>query len=66
MNIGDPKDKKVNIGPLASIKQYNRVQEYIQAGIDEGAELVTGGLGHPAGLEKGNFVKTNSICKCHQ
>jgi len=42
---------------LASVKQYNRVQEYIQAGIDEGAELVTGGLGHPAGLEKGNFVK---------
>jgi len=57
MNVGDPKDKKVNIGPLASVKQYNRVQEYIQAGIDEGAELVTGGLGHPAGLEKGNFVK---------
>ncbi|HKC35583.1 MAG TPA: aldehyde dehydrogenase family protein [Chitinophagaceae bacterium] len=57
MNVGDPKDKKVNIGPLASVKQYNRVQEYIRAGIDEGAELVTGGLGHPAGLEKGNFVK---------
>jgi len=34
-----------------------RVQEYIKSGIEEGAELVIGGEGHPQGLEGGNFVK---------
>jgi len=57
MKVGDPKDKEVVLGPLASIKQYNRVQEYIRSGIAEGAELVVGGEGHPEGLENGNFIK---------
>ena len=47
----------MTLGPLASIKQYKRVQEYIKSGIEEGAELVIGGEGHPSGLEDGNFVK---------
>ncbi len=47
----------VTIGPLASRKQYGRVQEYIRSGIQEGAELVIGGEGHPQGLEHGNFVR---------
>ncbi len=37
--------------------EYKRVQEYIKSGIEEGAELVIGGEGHPSGLEDGNFVK---------
>jgi acyl-CoA reductase-like NAD-dependent aldehyde dehydrogenase len=45
------------LGPSASIKQYKRVQEYIKSGIEEGAELVIGGEGHPSGLEDGNFVR---------
>ena len=57
MKVGDPKDSEVTIGPLASIKQYNHVQQFIQAGIDAGAEILVGGLGHPEGLEKGNFIK---------
>ena len=57
IKVGDPKDKDVTLGPLASRKQYARVQEYIKAGIQEGAELVIGGEGHPEGLEAGNFVK---------
>ena len=57
ITVGDPRNKEVTLGPLASVKQYNRVQEYIRSGIDEGAELVIGGEGHPAGLEEGNFVK---------
>ncbi len=55
--MGDPRDKGVTLGPLASTKQYQRVQEYIKSGIEEGAELVIGGEGHPQGLEGGNFVK---------
>jgi aldehyde dehydrogenase (NAD+) len=57
IKVGDPADSEVTIGPLASQKQYDRVQSYIRSGIDEGAELVIGGEGHPQGLELGNFVK---------
>jgi aldehyde dehydrogenase (NAD+) len=57
IKMGDPRNKDVTLGPLASVKQYKRVQEYIKSGIEEGAELVIGGEGHPQGLESGNFVK---------
>jgi aldehyde dehydrogenase (NAD+) len=55
--VGDPKNKTTAVGPMVSAKQYERVQNYIQIGINEGAEILTGGLGKPEGLEKGNFVK---------
>lgn len=55
--VGDPENKTTAVGPMASVKQYGRVQNYIQIGINEGAEILIGGLGKPAGLEKGNFVK---------
>lgn len=54
---GDPLDEKTRLGPLASAAQRDKVQEYIQIGIDEGHRLVAGGLGAPTGLEKGYFVK---------
>jgi aldehyde dehydrogenase (NAD+) len=57
IKMGDPRNRDVTLGPLASVKHYKRVQEYIKSGIDEGAELVIGGEGHPSGLEDGNFVK---------
>jgi aldehyde dehydrogenase (NAD+) len=57
MKVGGPTDEGAMIGPLISQRQWNRVQEYIQKGIDEGAELLTGGLGRPDGLPNGNFVK---------
>jgi aldehyde dehydrogenase (NAD+) len=57
IKMGDPRDEGVTLGPLASTKQYRRVQEYIRSGIEEGAQLVIGGEGHPQGLEGGNFVK---------
>jgi aldehyde dehydrogenase (NAD+) len=57
MKVGDPQDADTRIGPLVSPKQYQRVQSYIQRGLEEGAHLLIGGAGHPAGLEAGNFVK---------
>ena len=42
---------------MVSAGQWQSVQAFIQAGIDEGATLVTGGPGHPDGLEGGNFVR---------
>jgi len=57
IKVGDPSDRTTKIGPMVSEAQFNTVQEYIQKGIDEGARLVTGGLGHPVGLETGYFAK---------
>ena len=55
--VGDPKNETTKVGPMVSKKQYERVQSYIQAGIEEGAEILIGGPGKPEGLENGNFVK---------
>lgn len=57
MKVGDPFADGTNLGPLASAAQRERVQGYIQTGIDEGATLVAGGLGAPEGLSTGYFVK---------
>ena len=57
MKVGDPFAEGTNLGPLASAAQRDRVQSYIQKGIDEGAVLVAGGLGAPEGLSKGYYVK---------
>ena len=53
----------MTIGPLASQKQFRRVQEYIRSGLEEGAELVVGGEGQPQGLERGNFVRPTVFAK---
>ncbi|OBE97586.1 aldehyde dehydrogenase family protein [Mycobacterium sp. 852002-10029_SCH5224772] len=45
------------IGPVASRSQFEKVQRLIQQGIDEGATLVAGGPGRPAGLDTGYYVK---------
>ena len=54
---GDPKKDDTTIGPLVSDVQYEKVQNLIQKGIDEGAELLIGGTGKPNGLEKGYYAK---------
>ena len=55
--VGDPADPNIVIGPMVSQKQYERVESYIRKGIEEGAEVLVGGEGHPEGLEAGYFVK---------
>jgi aldehyde dehydrogenase (NAD+) len=55
--VGDPADPKIAVGPAVSQKQYERVQSYIRKGIDDGAEVLVGGEGHPRGLEAGYFTK---------
>ena len=57
VKVGDPRDPDVEVGPIVSETQFERVQSYIQVGIDEGANLFVGGLGRPDGIEKGYFVK---------
>jgi aldehyde dehydrogenase (NAD+) len=55
--VGDPADPKTAVGPMVSQKQYEQVQFYIRKGIEEGAEVLVGGEGHPQGFEEGYFVK---------
>jgi aldehyde dehydrogenase (NAD+) len=55
--VGDPADPKTVVGPMVSQKQYERVQSYIRKGIEEGAEVLVGGEGHPDGFEAGYFLK---------
>ena len=49
--------EKRSLGPISNANQYNKVQELIQKGIDEGATLVAGGLGRPDGLNQGYYAK---------
>jgi acyl-CoA reductase-like NAD-dependent aldehyde dehydrogenase len=57
MKVGDPFAEGTNLGPLASAAQRDRVQMYINKGIEEGATLIAGGLGAPEGLTTGFYVK---------
>ena len=57
LKIGDPADVSVDLGPVISDVQFNKIQGLIQKGIDEGATLVAGGIGLPDHLNKGYFVK---------
>ncbi|HWX28164.1 MAG TPA: aldehyde dehydrogenase family protein [Steroidobacteraceae bacterium] len=61
--VGDPADPKTAVGPMVSQNQYDRVQSYIRKGIEEGAEVLVGGEGHPPGLEAGYFVKPTVFVK---
>ena len=56
VTVGDPKGNAA-MGPVVSKAQYEIIQDYIQKGLDEGAQLVAGGLGRPDGLDKGWYVK---------
>jgi len=55
--VGDPTEEGDHIGPLFDQIQFDRVQTMIQVGIDEGANLVAGGLGRPEGFESGWYVR---------
>ena len=55
--VGDPEEEGEHIGPLFDQIQFDRVQNMIQVGIDEGATLVAGGPGRPEGFEKGWYVR---------
>ena len=57
MVTGDPNKEETFLGPISNKTQYEKVQELIESGINEGAELACGGPGRPDGLDKGFFVK---------
>ena len=54
---GDPLQETTRLGPLSSQMQLERVRGYIKKGVEEGAELLTGGAEAPEGVAGGYFVK---------
>ncbi|OUL76758.1 aldehyde dehydrogenase family protein [Paraburkholderia hospita] len=57
MIVGDPFAEATTHGPLANRAQFERVQQMVEAGIEEGAKLVAGGLGRPTGFSKGFYAR---------
>ena len=55
--VGAPGDGRSTIGPVVNAVQFEKIQRLIQTGIDEGAELVTGGPGRPEHLNRGYYVR---------
>jgi len=56
VTVGQPEDPRA-LGPVVSRVQFDKIQRLIQAGLDEGAEVVAGGLGRPDGLDVGYYVR---------
>ena len=57
VTVGPASEEGRHIGPVVNQTQFDKIQDLIQKGIDEGARLVTGGTGRPDGLNRGFFVK---------
>jgi aldehyde dehydrogenase (NAD+) len=57
MKVGDPRRPDVDLGPVVSQTQYDKIQRLIEAGIKDGARLAAGGPGRPAGLNRGYYVR---------
>ncbi len=57
IKVGDPASTETHMGPQVSELQWGRVQSLIGMGIDEGAQVITGGLGKPDGLETGYYTR---------
>ena len=59
--VGDPRAEETTMGPLANRAQYDKVRRMIELGIAEGAKLVAGGPGEPAGAVAGGFYVRPTI-----
>jgi len=57
VTVGDPEADGVDVGPVVSQTQFDRVQGYLHKGVEEGATVVAGGPGRPDGLDTGYYVK---------
>ncbi|WP_281966533.1 aldehyde dehydrogenase family protein [Roseovarius nanhaiticus] len=57
IKVGPADQEGDHIGPVVNKVQFDKIQDLIQQGIDEGARLVAGGVGRPDGLNRGFYVK---------
>ncbi len=63
--VGDPRSPQTTHGPVANRAQFDRVQEMIHVGIAEGARLVCGGPGRPAGPARGFYCRPTVFSAVH-
>ena len=61
--VGDPLEASTIVGPLITAAHRDRVEGYIKAGVDEGAEVVAGG-GRPGHLDTGFYVEPTLLAGC--
>ncbi|CDZ63372.1 Aldehyde dehydrogenase [Neorhizobium galegae bv. orientalis] len=57
LKTGDPRADGSDLGPVVSQIQFDKIQRLIEAGITEGATLVTGGPGRPENLNRGYYIR---------
>jgi 5-carboxymethyl-2-hydroxymuconic-semialdehyde dehydrogenase len=60
IRVGDPFDKRTELGPLIHPEHYERVLGYIESARQEGATVLAGGE-RPAGLDAGNYLAATVI-----
>src|SRR5262245_35668406 len=65
VSVGVRKAEGTTMAPLANKNQFEKVQRLINKGIEEGATVVTGGAGRPAGFDKGYYVKPTIFTGVH-
>lgn len=63
--VDDPQKDGDHLGPVVNQNQFRQIQASIQAGIDEGARLVAGGLGRPEHLSQGFYVRPTVFADVH-
>lgn len=57
ITVGDPLDPATTLGPVSNATQFQKIQRMIEVGVAEGADLLIGGTGRPAGLERGYYIR---------
>jgi aldehyde dehydrogenase (NAD+) len=65
VKVGDPSSEVTGMGPLSGKAQFEKVQNLIKKGVEEGATLVAGGLGRLDGLDTGYFVRPTIFAGVH-
>jgi betaine-aldehyde dehydrogenase len=63
--LGDPLSNNVDMGPLVSARQRERVEGYIKSGVDDGAKIAVGGK-RPSHLKKGYFLEPTILTEATQ
>jgi acyl-CoA reductase-like NAD-dependent aldehyde dehydrogenase len=62
MAVGDPTDKDTVVGPVISAAHRDRIEGYVQAGVDEGATVAVGGS--RPDIERGFYVAPTLLVDC--
>jgi len=64
--LGAPNEAATSMGPVISQRQFDAIQRMIAIGIEQGAQLVCGGLDRPAHLPTGYYVQPTIFASVSQ